>query len=54
MTLHQGSGQLALQHQLLGSISIGHDVLEQLHALHHTRLDLLPIAVAEHEREQVE
>ena len=54
MALHQSCGQLAVQHQFLWSISIAHDAFEQLHALHHARLNLLPIGSAQHERKQVE
>ena len=53
MALHQRSGQLATQHELLRPIGIGHDVFEQLHALQHARFDLLPVLVAQHEREQI-
>ena len=54
VALYQGGGQLTAQHQLLRSVGVGHDALEQLHALHHARLNLLPFGMTEHEREQVE
>ena len=54
VALHQRSGQLPIEHQLLRPVGIGHDAFEQLHALHHTRLDLLPVGVSQHERKQVE
>ena len=54
VAVHQGCGQLAIQHQLLWPVGVGHDAFEQLHALHHARLDVLPIGVPQHERKQVE
>ena len=52
--MHQGGGQLATEHELLRSVSVGHDALEQLHALHHTRLDLMPVGVTQHQWDEVE
>ena len=54
VALHQGGGQLATEHQLLWPVGIGHDALEQLHALHHPRINLLPVGRPQHERKQVE
>ena len=54
VALHQGGGQLALQHQLLRAVGVGHDAFEQLHALKHPGLDLLPIGLGHHERKQVQ
>ena len=40
--LHQGRRQQALSQQLLRSINVGHQALQQPHALQHTGFDLLP------------
>ena len=54
VSLYQSCGQLALQHQLLGAVGIGHDAFQQLHALKHTGFDLLPVGSAQHERKEVQ
>ena len=52
--LNQRGGQLAIEHQLLGAIGVGHDAFEQLHALQNTRFDLLPVGLGHHQGEKVE
>ena len=54
VSLHQSGGQLALQHQLLGTVGIGHDAFQQLHALKHSCFDLLPVGSAQHEWKEVQ
>ena len=54
VALHQGRGQQALLKQLLRPIDIGHDALQQAHALADAGLNLLPVLRLQNQREQVE
>jgi len=54
VALQQRRGQEAARHQALRAVGILHDVLEQLHALAHAALDLLPGFGPDHQREEVE
>ena len=54
VALQQRRGQEAARNQALRAVGILHDVLEQLHALAHATLDLLPGFGPDHQREEVE
>ena len=54
VALHQCRGQHARLEQALRTVGVGHDVLEQAHALQYTGLNLLPAQRVHHQRQEVE
>ena len=54
MPLHQRRREQALRQQLLRPIDIGHDPLQQAHALQHAGFDLVPAVGLDDQRKQVQ
>jgi hypothetical protein len=54
VALHQRRRQQVAREQLLGSVHVGHDAIEQLRSLQHAGFDLAPAVRRDDQREQIE
>jgi hypothetical protein len=54
VALHQRAGQQPASQQLLGAVHVGHDAVQQAHALQHAGFDLAPALGGNDQREQVQ